>query len=110
MFAKAWKGNQGTPAYARALEKEIQVMHAVSACTAPPMFSTTPELAASQQRVRTATALTNLQAATVFAARYALGQGVERETVAAVLADVAHAIRCPGDVAENMGPLTLDDL
>ena len=54
--------------------------------------------------------VTNFQASTTFAARYALGAGVDRETVAAALESLAHAIRHPEDVAESMSPLTLDDL
>jgi hypothetical protein len=55
-------------------------------------------------------AVVNLQTLTAFAARYALGQGVDRETVAQVLESLANAIRNPSDVAENMSPLTIDDI
>lgn len=55
-------------------------------------------------------AVVNLQAATTFAARFALGSGVDRETAAMVLEDLANAIRNPGTVAESTAPITLDDL
>jgi hypothetical protein len=55
-------------------------------------------------------AVDHLCATTTFAARFALGQGIDRATVASVLEDLANAIRNPGDVAESTEPITLDDL
>ena len=57
-----------------------------------------------------ACAIEHLQGSTAFAARWALGQGLESDDVAKVLEALAHAIREPGDVAENMSPITLDDI
>lgn len=51
-----------------------------------------------------------LQGYTTFAARWALGQGLSSDEVARVLEDLAHAVREPGDVAEDMSPITLDDI
>lgn len=55
-------------------------------------------------------AIQHLQASTTFAARWALGQGVSSEDVATSLENLAHAIRKPGDVAEDMSPITPDDI
>lgn len=43
------------------------------------------------------------------AARRALGNGIDVDTVASTLEDMAHAIRVPGDVAEDMSPIKPDD-
>ena len=55
-------------------------------------------------------AIEHLQGSTTFSARWALGQGLDNDTVARVLEDLAHAIRDPSDVAEDMSPITLDDI
>ena len=55
-------------------------------------------------------AIEHLQGSTAFAARWALGQGLSNEEVAEVLETLAHAIRNPGDVAEDMSPITLDEI
>jgi len=52
----------------------------------------------------------HLQGATTFAARFALGQGLDRKDVARVLEDLANGIRNPTDVAEDMSPITLDEI
>ena len=54
-------------------------------------------------------AIEHLQGSTTFAARFALGQGVDRELVAQILEALANAIRNQ-DVAEDMSPITLDDI
>jgi hypothetical protein len=55
-------------------------------------------------------AIEHLQGSTTFAARFALGQGLDSETVAQCLEDLANGIRNPTDVAEDMSPITLDDI
>lgn len=62
------------------------------------------------KRAAEITALNHLMGSTTFAARFALGAGVGREDVARVLEDLANAIRNPGDVAEDMSPITLDEI
>jgi hypothetical protein len=56
------------------------------------------------------TAVEHLQAAITFAARFALGNGTPRATVASILHDMADAIDFTNDVAESVEPITLDDL
>jgi hypothetical protein len=51
----------------------------------------------------------HLQFTTTMAARFALGAGVAAEDVAECLESLAHAIRCPGDVAEDMSPIRPDE-
>ena len=50
-----------------------------------------------------------LQFTTSQAARFALGNGADRETVARVLEDLAAAIRDPGTVAEDVSPILPDE-
>ena len=47
--------------------------------------------------------------ATDVAARRALGEGIDRESVAAELEALADAIRDPGSVAEDMSPILPGD-
>ena len=54
-------------------------------------------------------ALEHFQFTTAYAARYAMGNGVARETLAATLRDLANAVSNPGDVAENMSPILHDE-
>lgn len=54
-------------------------------------------------------AMMHLMGSTTFAARFALAAGISREDVARVLESLAYAIRTQ-DVAEDMSPLTLDDI
>jgi hypothetical protein len=51
----------------------------------------------------------NFYLTTDLAARLALGNGLSREDVAQSLESLAAAIRDPGQVAENMEPITADN-
>jgi len=50
-------------------------------------------------------AMLMLQRAVGIASRVALGDGLDTYSIAQVLRDEAHAIECPGDVAEDMSPI-----
>jgi hypothetical protein len=55
------------------------------------------------------TAIVNLEFTATYAARFALGCGADRETVALVLESLAAAVRDPATVAENMSPILPDE-
>jgi len=56
-----------------------------------------------------AVSVVTLQFLTSQAARFALGNGVPRDTVVAILRDLSAAIADPGSVAEDMSPILPDE-
>jgi hypothetical protein len=72
-------------------------------------MSTTPATPAATRRRLAISAVINLEFIVSQSARFALGNGVTAETVAMILEGYANAIRNPGDVAENMSPITPDE-
>ena len=55
------------------------------------------------------TSVVHLQFTATYAARFALGCGVDRETVAMVLEDEAAAIRNPLSIDSDMSPIMPDE-
>jgi hypothetical protein len=78
----------------------------------PTLQELTERLNASRSRMEAAyaaTAVTNLAFTVTYAARFALGCGCDRETVAMTLEDLAAAVWNHGEVAENMSPIPYDE-
>lgn len=72
-------------------------------------MSTTHEPEGGRQSAVPLSAFINLQFTTTMAARLALGFGIADDDVAGWLESLAHAIRHPGDVAEDMSPIRPDE-